>query len=514
MSRRDIFRSGGVTAAAGLAAAAASPLAAAGTVTPDVYTRIGVRPFINTTATLTINGGSQMLPDVISAIEQASHYHVNLDELMDKVSERLAKLLQVEWGMVTAGAAAAATHAIAGCIAGCDPEKMQRLPDLGGLKNEVIMPRESRNVYDQATRTLGVKIIEVDSAEELQSALSRRTAMIQVLGSHFGSARFGLKEVAPIARKARVPVFIDAAADYLIVPNPYIALGADMVAYSGGKIIRGPQTAGLLIGRKDLIRAAWANSAPHHAFGRAAKVSKEEIVGMLTAVEIWRTRLDVETQFHEWKSWYAHIAEKISQVPGVRTQVHGPARGGPFPTLQVEWDPGKVALSAEEVGRLLLAGQPRIMSHAQGRGHSFVIRPAAMKQDEYKVVAQRLYEIFSNPPKPANQPATQPPSVDLAGRWDVEVQYEVGSARHKLFLNTKGNQVSGTHQGWVFEGDLSGRINGDRVEFGSVLPAGGQQLSYTFTGQVAGDSMSGDLDLGEYGTAKWSARRHAAPPAV
>src|SRR6266516_621376 len=150
LSRRDILRTGGVTAAAGLATAAPAAAAAAAKAGPEVYTRIGVRPFINTTATLTINGGSQMLPEVISAIEQASHYHVNLDELMEKVSERLSKLLQVEWGIVTAGAAAAATHAIAGCIAGADPEKMQRLPNLTGLKNEVIMPRESRVVHDHA----------------------------------------------------------------------------------------------------------------------------------------------------------------------------------------------------------------------------------------------------------------------------------------------------------------------------------------------------------------------------
>ncbi len=158
ISRRDIFSRASVAAAAGLAG---TPLSAAParTIGPDVYTNIGIRPFINTTATLTINGGSQMLPEVISTIEQASHYHVNLDELMEKVSEHLAKLLQVEWGIVTAGAASAATHATAGCIAGTDPEKMQRLPNLEGLKNEVIMPRESRNVYDHATRTLGVKII-------------------------------------------------------------------------------------------------------------------------------------------------------------------------------------------------------------------------------------------------------------------------------------------------------------------------------------------------------------------
>jgi D-glucosaminate-6-phosphate ammonia-lyase len=510
VSRRDILRGSGATAAAGLAAGAPLPASAAGTTKPDVYTSIGVRPFINTTATLTINGGSQMLPEVISAIEQASHYHVNLDELMDKVSERLSKLLQVEWGIVTAGAAAAMTHATAGCIAGTDPEKMQRLPNLDGLKNEVIMPRESRNVYDHATRTLGVKIIEVDSVDELQSALSRRTAMIQVLGSHFGGARFGLKEVAPVARKAGVPIYIDAAADYLIVPNPYIALGADLVGYSGGKIIRGPQTAGLLVGRKDLIRAAWANSAPHHAFGRGLKVSKEEIVGMLTAVETWRTRLDVQTQFREWESWYAHITERITKAPGVRTQVRGPARGGPFPTLQVDWEPEKIGMTAGELGRLLLDGEPRIMTHAQGRGHSFVIRPAAMKGDEYKVVAQRLSEIFLNPPKPGARPASSPPSVDVDGRWDVEVQYEVGSARHKLFLTPKGNQVAGMHQGWAFEGELSGRIDGDRVEFRSALPAGGQRLSYTFTGHAVGDSMSGELDLGEYGRARWTARRHSA----
>jgi len=158
---------------------------------------------------------------------------------------------------------------------------------------------------------------------------------------------------------------------------------------------------------------------------------------------------------------------------------------------------------------MLLDGEPRIMSHAQGNGHSFVIRPAAMKQDEYKLVAQRLYEIFRNPPKSAPKPAAAPPAADLAGRWDVEVQYQVGSARHKLFLTHKGNQIAGSHIGWVFEGDLNGTINGDRVELRSVLPAGGQHLNYTFTGTVASDSMSGDVDLGEYGRARWTARRHS-----
>ena len=506
VSRRDLMFTGG--SAAALAALPAAHAAAATTASPDVYTRLGVRPFINTTATLTINGGSRMLPEVIAAIEQAGHFHVNLDELMEKAGERIAKLLQVEAAIVTSGAAAALSHATAACIAGCDPEKMQRLPNLTGLKNQVVMPRESRNVYDHATRTLGVEIVEVNSAAELESALGPRTAMIQILGSHFGSQRFGLAEIAPIAKKAGVPILVDGAADYLIVPNPYIAQGADLVAYSGGKIIRGPQTAGLLVGRKDLVRGAWANSAPHHAFGRAMKVSKEEVVGMVVAVESFLTKRDLKAEFREWESWYASITERITQVPGVKTQVRGPARGGPFPALIVSWDPKQIGLTAGEVGRLLLEGEPRIMSHASGASHSFLIRPVAMRPDDHKAVAQRLQEIFRSAPKGKPPVSHAAPAADVSGRWDVEVQYDAGAAAHKVFLQGKGNRLSGTHIGWAFEGDLKGSMDGDRVEFRSSLPAGGQRLNYSFSGRVTGDTMSGEVGLGEYGSAKWSARRH------
>ena len=508
LSRRDMFRSGSIAAAGLMAGGAASP-APVGGASPDVYTRIGVKPFINATATLTINGGSRTLPEVVAAIEQASHYHVNLDELMEKVSERLAQLLQVEWGMVTAGAASALTHATSACIVGTDPEKMQRLPNLDGLKNEVVMPRESRNVYDHAMRTLGVKVVEVNSVAELESALGPRTAMIQILGSHFGKQRLGLKEVAPVAKKAGVPILVDAAADYLIIPNPYIALGADLVAYSGGKILRGPQTAGLLLGRKDLVRAAWANSAPHHAFGRALKVSKEEIVGMLVAVETFVQKRDIQAEYREWEGWYAHITERVTKVSGVTTQVRGPARGSPFPTLQVGWDAEKIGLTAEDVGQKLLGGEPRIMAHANGEGSSITIRPVALKPDEYKVIAQRLHEILGAAPKGSKKAPPATPAVDLAGRWDVEVKYQVGSAQHKLYLTTKGNRVTGSHIGWVADGDLTGKIDGDRVDLRSNLPMGGQRLRYEFTGRVSGDSMSGEVDLGEYGNARWTARRHS-----
>ena len=510
ISRRDVFKKGGITAA-GLAGATLVDAAPTNMPSPDVYTRIGVKPFINCTATLTINGGSQTFPEVISTIEQAAHFHVNLNELMEKVSARLAELLQVEWGIVTAGTAAALTHATAACLVGTDPEKMQRLPNLTGLKDEVIMPKESRDAYDHAVRTLGVKIIEVNSADELRAAIGPHTAMIQVLGNHFGSAKFDLKDVAPIARKAGIPILVDAAADYLIVPNPYLALGADLVAYSGGKIIRGPQSAGLLLGRRDLVRAAWANSAPHHAFGRAAKVGKENIVGMLRAVEIWRAQRDIQNDFREWESWYAEMIPQLTKVQGVRAEVKPPVRGGPFPTLNVSWDPKQVGITTGEVGRLLLAGEPRIMTHAEGESHSFLIRPVALKPGDHKIVAQRLAEVLSKAPRGGSEkPKLAAPSANVSGVWEVDIQYEVGSARHKVFLTASGNQLTGSHDGWAYRGDVTGEVDGDRVHFRSTLPAEAQRLSYTFSGTVSGDSMSGNLALGEYGQARWSARRHSA----
>lgn len=507
VSRRQILQTSGLLAS-GLAGGESVRAASPSGPTSEVYTRLGVKPFINCTATLTINGGSSTLPEVIAAMEQAAHFHVDLNELMEKAGDRLAELLKVEWGIVTAGAAAALTRATAACLVGTDPEKIQRLPNLAGLKNEVIIPRESRNVYDHAIRTLGVTVIEVNSPEELRAAIGPHTAMIELLGNYFGKAKLDLKDVAPIARAARIPILIDAAADYLIVPNPYIAQGADLVAYSGGKIIRGPQGAGLLLGRRDLVRAAWANSAPHHAFGRALKVTKEEVIGMVRAVEAWRTDHNLEADFQMWKSWYAHISDRISTVPGVGAVVQGPVRGGPFPALNISWDPSQVTLTAGEVGRLLLDGEPRIMTHASGEGHSFLLRPVAMKPGEYEVVARRLHEVFASAPKQGKARAIEPPSLNITGAWDVEIQYEVGSARHQLFLAADGNRITGTHLGWAYQGDLNGEINGGRVRFRSTLPADGNTLSYTFTGTASAQGISGDVLMGEYGLAKWSARRH------
>ncbi len=505
LSRREVFQAGGAAAALGLTAPASA--AAAKTATPDIYTRIGARPFINLTATYTINGGALSRPEVKQAMEEASYWPVNLDELMDRVGLRLAALLGAEWGIVTAGCAAALVHATAACVAGADPEKMQQLPRLDGLKDEVITPRQSRNVYDHAIRAVGIRMIEVDSREEFHAALGPRTAMVAVLGTGEARGKIRLDEMSATARKAGVPVLVDAAAELPRVPNAYLSRGADMVAYSGGKFLRGPQCAGLLLGRRDLVRAAWLNSSPHHAFGRSMKVGKEEIMGMLAAIEVWRDNYDLEAEYRQWESWYQEIRERITRVAGVQASIRPPAGASPFPVLDVSWDPAQIGLTAGAIGRRLLDGEPRIMSHAEGDGHSFLIRAVAMKPGEAAIVARRLGEILAAAPKGAPPPAPRPPVADIGGLWEVDFEFVSGTARHKISLEADGNQLRGTHFGRLSKGEIRGAIDGDRVALRSSLPYEGTRLTYDFTGSVAGGGLSGEVGLGEYGRARWTARR-------
>ncbi|MYA81043.1 MAG: aminotransferase class V-fold PLP-dependent enzyme [Acidobacteriia bacterium] len=475
----------------------------------DVYTRLGVEPFINCTATVTSNGGSRTLPEVIQAIRHASHYHVNLDELQEAAGKRIAELLRVEHAMVSSGAAAALTHATAGIVAGTDPERMQQLPDMTGLKNEVIMPKSSRNGYDYAVRMVGVTTVEVRTAEELKAAINDRTAMVAMLGDRFSpKVELPLKEVAPIANKAGIPVLVDSAADFLVSPNPYVAQGADLVAYSGGKISRGPQGGGLLVGKEELVRAAFANAAHHHAFGRPMKVSKEEIIGVMTAVETFFGRRDLQQEYREWEGWYRHITEQITKVDGVSTYVAAPSRGGPFPVLMVEWDPAKIGLTAGEVGALLMNGVPRIATHAAGGGTSFRLRPVAMKPNEYQMVAERLHSVFRNAPKPRPAPAMRTPVYDIAGRWRVRMDFGVGNAEHELFLEADGNEVMGAHIGTIAQGRVRGTLDGDKVRLSSALPFESVTLGYRFEGALRGDRMAGLLNPGALPVATWEARRH------
>jgi len=240
-------------------------------VVTGLYRSIGVRPLINARGTFTIISGSLMLPEVRAAMTAAAQQYVHLDELAEAVGARLAELTKAEWGMVSSGCAAGLTHATAACVAGGNPDLHVRIPNLAGFsKDEVIIPKHSRNVYDAAIRAVGVRVIEVQTPEDLEAAIGPRTAMIYILaGPNADESPLNTRVIAQIARSKGVPILVDAAAEILTVPNVHLENGATLVGYSGGKCLRGPQSAGLLLGRKDLVRAAWIHSAPHHGFARS-----------------------------------------------------------------------------------------------------------------------------------------------------------------------------------------------------------------------------------------------------
>jgi L-seryl-tRNA(Ser) seleniumtransferase len=454
-----------------------------------------------------------MMPEVIEAMNNAAFYPVNLDELMDSAGKKISELLQVEAAMVSSGAAGAMTCATLACVAGGDPEKMQQLPDTTGIRNEVIVPRWSRSIYDHAVRSTGVKMIEVETLKDLEAAFTSRTAMVtgQINLANEGNP-FTLEQYVAAARKHGVPVVIDVADRLPLVPNPYISRGADLVAYSGGKIIRGPQTAGMLLGRKDLIAAAFMNSAPHHAFARAMKVSKEEIAGMVKAVELLRTgKRDRDAEDAEWRSWFRHIADRVSKIPGVSGEIIEPKDKQYYPTMKVVWDREKVGITAGELGKMLLDGEPRIMTHAglseRSQASEVLLRPAAMWPGEYKIVADRLYEVLSKAPGLRPKPQYAAPVSDVTGLWEAELQFSAGSARHSFYLDPKGNSLSGQYTGRLVKGPLRGHLDGSKVEFTSGGRFEGASLQYAYKGTVDGNQMSGTVELGEYGVARFSAVR-------
>src|SRR5262245_31696402 len=445
-SRRQLLGWAGLVGGGALlpraVAAQAAPVATAAEAAirgQNVYKAIGVRPFINCRGTLTVLGGNLELPEVRAAKTLANQQHAQLDEVMAAVGQRLAQLTGAEWGMVSAGCAAAMSHATAACVAGGNPDLHVRLPNLEGFqKDEVIIPGHSRNVYDAAIRAVGVKIIEVETPEELELAIGPRTAMIYIFaGPRNESGPMGTEAISTIAKKHNVPVLVDAAAEILTIPNIHLQRGATLVAYSGGKFIRGPQSAGILLGRKDLIQAAWVHSAPHHGYARAMKVGREEMIAMLVAVESWVKR-DHDA---EWKQWIArcqHIADRVSKIPGVTVVVRSEpgGRSNRSPNITVRWDTQKLQITGQEVSRILDTTEPRILLSAASGGGAGGGRqggqppqpgdtgvsmvPSTMAPGDERIVAERLYQVLTAKHTLPPAPAPAPPASDVSGTWDIE----------------------------------------------------------------------------------------------
>lgn len=518
--RRDLFHGGAfaaLTSLFGRKAAQAAPPATAGlTLGPTIYESIGVKPIVNARGTFTIISGSLMLPEVRAAMAEASQHFVHMDELMNGIGARLAELTKAEWGMVSCGCSAALTHATSACIAGGNPDLHVRMPDLSGFpKNEVIIPKHSRNVYDAAIRSTGAKVVEAGTMAELEEAFGPRTAMIYIYaGPQAEKGELSTANICKAAKAHNVPVLVDAAAEILTVPNVHLENGATLVAYSGGKCIRGPQTAGLLLGRKDLVQAAWVHSAPHHGFARSLKIGKEEAIGMLMAVEMWFKR-DHKAEWNTWMARLDHISKRLASVPGVKTTLREPeGLSNKTPSLQISWDPAKIAITGPALSRYFMASEPRIAIPAQGgrNGETAVsVTPYMMQTGDEKIVADRLYATLTSPPKIADAvPAPQvTPTVDVTGQWDVSIEYLATKSTHHLYLTQKGGRVEGAHRGDFVTRDLGGSVSGDTVTFNSsYTERHGDSLQFQFSGKVVNDQMEGTLDMGEYLKGKWTAKRH------
>jgi uncharacterized pyridoxal phosphate-dependent enzyme len=322
----------------------------------NVYQRIGVRPFINARRTWTYLSGSLMLPEVRQAMEVAARQFVDMFELQRAVGKRLAALSGAESAMITSGSAGAMAAATAACIAGSDPAKIWQLPDTTGLKHEVVM-LGGRIAFDNALRLGGGKLVLAKTLEELPPALNEKTAMVYTTWRDDRLSR-----ALEVTRRANVPMLLDDAAGIPPLDNlsRYAKMGVDLYCFSGGKGLRGPQCAGVLLGRKDLIDAALANSNPWEgAVCRPMKAGKEEIIGMLTAIETWQ-KIDINSLNREWNAKVQRIAKVVETVPGVTTKIYVPEEGNSYPTLRVMWDEQGFGLTVAQCDEQLRAGEPRI----------------------------------------------------------------------------------------------------------------------------------------------------------
>lgn len=520
MKRRDIIKSLSLLPLSGavgtaLANNGVTHLAAISgpTANDNIFRSLGVEPLINCRGTFTIIGGSLERPSVRAAMDAASRNFVQYDELSDGIGKRLAELTGAPWGMVSAGCAAGLKHVTAACVTGGNPEKLIRIPDLTGMeKTEVIIPAGSRNVYDHAVRNIGVKIITVETMEQLEHSLSARTAMIYITSEDNGP--FALEEIAKLVKGRNIPILVDAAAENLTIPNIHLARGATVVAYSGGKALCGPQCAGLLLGNKDLLMSAWQASSPHHGPGRDNKVGREEMIGMLAAVEAW-VSMDHDAQWKKWLSWLESISKKVTTLEGVKANVHEPKElSNHSPFLVVSWDPAKYNLTGEEMAEELGRTPPRIAVGSGGKNRkeagvatSIDITTGQMQPGEEQIVADRIYALLTKK-RPVQDVTAKAPAGNIGGRWDLNIEFFSSTSKHKVYLEQDGNWLQGTHQGDFSVQDLTGTIEGTLVKLRSIARRPGDHITYLFSGTLAGDEIKGSIYLGEYRTATFTATRN------
>src|SRR5882762_1870563 len=413
-NRRSFLGSVGVLAGSILAprklfslnrgATGASPKTKTATVTGfgqsgSPYEELGVTTVINCQGTMTMLGGSLPHPELESVMTLAGRHFVSIPDLEVAAGKRITEMMKLPEGysaLVTSGAAAAIQSGLAGILTGDNEALIRQLPDITGMKSEVIIQKSHRNPFDHQLRSTGVKLVEIETREQLRRAVNDRTAMMHFTNFANAAGEIKVDEWVKLAKQYNVPCMNDAAADTPPVSHlwDYANLGYDLVTFSGGKAIRGPQCAGLLIGRKDLVGYALLNNSPHEdTLGRSQKVGKEEIVGMVKALELFLNE-DHDALAKEWQGRLESISRQITKVPGVTTSFFTPDIANHVPHMQIIWDPARIALTPHQVAQALRGSKPSI---AMGGGeqrpglgmNSFMLQPG-----EDKIVAEQLSRIL------------------------------------------------------------------------------------------------------------------------
>ena len=362
----------------------------------DYFKELGIRTFINAAGTYTSMTGSLMPKEVIDAINYGSLEYVNLDELQDKVGKRIAELLECEYATVSSGCFGAMSIAMAGVMSGKDPKKIKQLPDTTGLRNEVILQESHTIGYAQALTNVGAKLVKVKTAEELENAINEKTAMLWFLNANTDRGDIKWEEFVSLGKKHNIPTFIDCAADVPPVDNlfKFTRIGFDMVAFSGGKGLRGPQSAGLLLGKKEYIEAARLHTPPRgETIGRGMKVNKEEVLGMLAALELYLNK-DHQAEWKMWEDQIDLISESVKSIGGVETTIHVPPHANHVPSLKIRWDQSKVNISPDNVRKILREGSPSI--ETVGNKNEIGITTWMMVPGQEKIVAKKIKKILKS----------------------------------------------------------------------------------------------------------------------
>jgi len=401
MKRRDLLKYMTITPVAGAAivggiSSASAASVASSVAARDLFSELGVRTFINAAGTYTAMTASLMRPETVEAIRQASHKFCMLDELQDKVGARLAEITHAEACVVTSGAFSALTLGMAGILTGTDPNKVRALPKLEGtgMKTEVICQKAHAIGYNQALTNTGVKIVMVETVEELKAAINKNTASMHFLHVQSDGGKIKHEEWVAIAKENGIPTSIDIAADVPPVSNlwRFNDMGFDFVAISGGKALRGPQSAGILMGKKDIIKAARLSMPPRgETIGRGMKVNKEEILGMLVAVEEF-VKIDHDAEALFFLKRIERIKAAADSVAGVKTTITTPPLGNVTPTLGITFDYNVIKKTGEAIRLELRNGNPSI--ETVGGKDNIGITAWMLQEGEDKIVAARLKEVL------------------------------------------------------------------------------------------------------------------------